>query len=149
VLAALACLLAVGCVRHKPVIYLDHQWSAYYAKNSCYLYLPKGDRDPQLQECVSRQMLALEMFERSLLPQFASEPTCAGQVTPPRADQQAAPADTRFWRLLINLEDSGGRREHWDLMNPNGSAIAHGVGDSEEVARQVCAIVSGHAPAGG
>ena len=64
--AALLCVLA-GCSGHKPVIYLDHAWSLYYAKNNCYLYLPRGDRDPALQGCLSDETHGLESFEKILL----------------------------------------------------------------------------------
>jgi hypothetical protein len=144
-LLALLCVLA-GCTRHKPVIYLDHEWSLYYAKNTCYLYLPQGDRDPGLEPCLNRQGHALQNFERALLSQLVAQPSCAGAVIANVADDQGPPSATGFWRLLISLDDSEGKREPWDLMSPQNPEIHHGAGDVREIARDVCALASDRAP---
>ncbi len=136
------CLLA-GCTRHKPVIYLDHEWSLYYARNSCYLYLPRGDRDPGLEACLTRQTRALKDFERALLADLGVQPACAGVMV---AGDPAPPATGGFWRLLVSLDDPEGKREPWDLMSPGKAAIQHGAGNAGEVTQEVCAIVNGRAP---
>ena len=141
-LLALLCLLA-GCTRQKPVIYLDHEWNAYYAKNTCYLYLPKADRDPGLQACLARQTGALQDFEKALLSGIATGASCAGVVLANLKDAQAPPADRGFWRLLISLDDPAGKREPWDLMSPGSAAIKHGTGNAGQTARDVCAIATG------
>jgi hypothetical protein len=135
-----------ACSRHGPVIYLDHEWSLYYAKNTCYLYLPLGDRDPGLQPCLARQIRAFQDFERALLAQLAAHPGCAGVTVANRTGEQGPPAGTKFWRLLISLDDPEGKHEPWDLMSPRGSGIRHGTGGAGEIAQEVCAIASGRAP---
>jgi len=140
------CVLA-SCGRHKPVIYLDNEWSQYYAKNTCYLFLPKGDRDPGLEPCVARQSRALENFEQAILPQLGgAHPACAGVVFGTITGERPPPADTSFWRLLISLDDPEGKREPWDLMSPAGPKIHHGAGDAPAIARDVCDIASGREP---
>jgi hypothetical protein len=147
-LLGLLCVLA-SCSRAKPAIYLDNEWSEYYARNTCYLTLPKADRDPGLEPCLARQTQALDGFERALLPQLGgAHPGCAGIVVGKITSDRPPPADTGFWRLLISLDDPTGQREPWDLMSPNGPRIHHGAGGAVEVARDVCDIASGRAPAG-
>jgi len=135
--------LSAGCGRHKPVIYLDNEWSEYYAKNTCYLTMPKGNRDPGLEPCVARQSQALDSFERALLPQLGgAHPACAG-VTIGTITADRPPASTGFWRLLISLDDPEGKREPWDLMAPEGPKIHHGAGAPPEISQAVCDIASG------
>jgi hypothetical protein len=146
---ALTMLLFVlgGCGRHKPVIYLDHEWSLYYARNSCYLLLPQRDRDPGLEPCLTRQSRGLESFERALLSELGgAHPACAGVEVGTLTGDRPPPADTGFWRLLISLDDPEGKREPWDLMSPATPAMRHGAGAVREIAGDVCAIATGRSP---
>ena len=143
-LLALLCTLA-ACIRQSPVIYLDHEWSSYYAKNNCVLYLPLGDRDPGFEACLMRQVQALQSFERMLLAQLRTHPDCTGVVVANVADVAAPPPATRFWRLLINLDDLEGKREPWDLMGPKSPEMHHGAGGASDIAGDVCSIAAGHA----
>ncbi len=142
-LLLLLCALA-GC--SKPAVYLDHEWSLYYAQNTCYLYLPKGDRDPELEPCLAHRVDALERFERALLPALAGHPDCAGIVVGNLKDLQPAPTKG-FWRLLVSLDDTQGTLEPWDLMSPRSPKIHHGRGGVREIAQEVCGIASDRAPA--
>jgi hypothetical protein len=135
--AALLCVLA-GCIGRKPVVYLDHAWSLYYAKNNCYLNLPQGDRDPALQGCLSDEIHGLESFEKILLFQLGMQSDCAGVVIEAAADRPVP--QSPFWRLLISLDDVEGKHENWDLMSPKSRGMRHGAGDAREIAQQVCAI---------
>ena len=129
------------------MVYLDHEWSLYYAKNTCYLTLPKADRDPGLEPCLARQIQGFERFEHALLSDLGGgQPACAGVVTG-RLTGDQPPPNTRFWRLLISLDDPEGKREPWDLMSPASPRILHGAGAAHEIAADVCAIASGRAPA--
>jgi hypothetical protein len=142
-LLLLLCVLG-GCSRQKPVIYLDDEWSSYYAKNTCYMLLPLRDRDPGLDACVARQSQGLESFERALLSEMGgAHPACAGVVVGKLTGDRPPPADTRFWRLLISLDDPAGKREPWDLMSPASPAMRHGAGAAREIAGEVCAIATG------
>ena len=136
--AAVACSLLAGCARHNPVICLDHGWNLYYAKNTCYLYLPQGDRDPALQACLNREIQGLENFEKALLSELGTHPECAG-VRIERAADQGLPSGS-FWRLLIDFDDPEGKREKWDLMSPKAPGMRHGSGDAREIAQRVCAL---------
>jgi hypothetical protein len=136
-----------GCSRGKPAIYLDSEWSEYYAKNSCYLLLPKGGRDPGLEPCLTRQSQAFDSFKRALLPQLGgAHPGCTGVMVGIITGDHPPPAGARFWRLLISLDDPTGRREPWDLMSPTSPEIRHGAGGAREIAADVCAIASGRGP---
>ena len=148
--AVLVLLCVLGGCSRKPVIYLDDEWSSYYARNSCYLLLPQRDRDPGLDACVARQSKGLESFERALLSELGGgHPACAGVEVGKVTADRPPPADTRFWRLLISLDDPEGKREPWDLMSPASPAIRHGAGAAREVAGEVCAIATGRAPSPG
>lgn len=144
-LLALLCALA-GC--SKPAVYLDHEWSLYYAQNTCYLYLPKGDRDPELEPCLAHRVAALQRFEGELLPALAAQPDCTGIVVGNLKDLQPQPTKG-FWRLLISLDDTAGTLEPWDLMSPRSPPkIHHGRGGVREIAQEVCGIAGDRAPAG-
>jgi hypothetical protein len=125
------------------VIYVDQGWNMSYAKTTCYLNLPQGDRDPALGPCLDRQARALESFEKGLLFELGAHPACAGASITNLTGAHAPPA-TGFWRLLISLDDPEGRREPWDLISSEHAGLhRHGAGDSREIARDVCAIAGG------
>jgi len=132
-----------GCVRHKPVIYLDRQWSTTYARNSCLLFLPQGDTDPGLPACLQRQVQALESFERTLPAQLAAHPACAGILFANFEGTPGGPPAAGTWRLMLDLDDVEGRREGWDLLGPDTQALRHGAGSAHEIAGQICAIARG------
>ena len=142
VTVALLCVLLSGCIRHKPVIYLDHAWSLNYAKNDCYLHLPQADRDPQLETCLEHQTRAFLSFERDLLAQLGAQPACAGTTIAPAAGGQAPPGAAGLWRLLLDLEDTDARREAWDLLGPANHEMHHGAGSAAEIAQEVCTIAA-------
>ena len=136
-LLALAAVLA-GCQRSRPVIYLDDGWNALYVKNTCYLYLPKGNRDPGLDACLERQLKAQQDFAQALRAQLRIQPACAAVLIANPDAGREAPTGGGFWRLLINQDDLEGRREKWDLMRPQRAGIVHGAGDAATIARDVC-----------
>jgi len=144
------CMLAVAllavlmsCVRHKPVIYLDREWSTTYARNTCLLFLPQGDTDPGLGACLQRQVHALESFERTLLSQFTSHPACAGIRRVNFEGDSVQLPTSGVWRLLLDLDDVEGRHEQWDLISPNTREMHHGRGNAYEMAGAICSIASG------
>ncbi len=150
-LAALLVLAGVtaGCMRARQVVYLDDEWNSTYARNSCYLYLPKADRDPGLDDCLTRQDAALRAFVQSLRSQLRAQPACAAVSMANPVAVQAPPPGRGFWRLLVSLGDLQGRREKWDLMRPENGGIVHGAGDAAAIARDICLIASGHDNKGG
>jgi len=140
--ALLAALMS--CARHKPIIYLDRDWSTTYARNTCLLFLPQGDTDPGLNACLQRQVHALESFERTLPAQFASHPACAGVRIANFNDNPVQQPATGVWRLMLDLDDVEGIQERWDLIAPNTRDIRHGQGNAHQMVGDICSIASGH-----
>lgn len=138
------CTVLVGCTRSRPLLYLDDIWNSYYVRNTCYLYLPKAERDPGLKDCLARQIAALNAFNQALRLQLRTQPACTQVELANPLPVPAPPAGKRFWRVLISLDDLSGHREKWDLMAPEEAGMRHGAGDAAAIAHEVCTLASGH-----
>ena len=141
-LLVLTCM--AGCMRSRPLIYLDDEWNTAYTRNTCYLYLPQADRDPGLGDCLARQAAALQAFTQALRAQLRTQSACAAVLIANPDVAQLAPPGKGFWRLLLSLDDLQGRQEKWDLMRPENGGIRHGAGDAAAMARDVCTVAGGH-----
>lgn len=151
VICTCCALSLVGCAK-KPnsIVVLDQWWNTDYAKNMCGTLLPMGFNDPGLTACENQQAAALQEFERELLTQFAARPECTGvrmlgfkQPTDisPEVDKAIR---GQYWNLSINYSTQESLKQQWQMIrSPKGAAVQQGEGTPQEIARDVCSIVSG------
>lgn len=156
----------MGCSKPKPTIVLDGWWSTDFAKNAC-IQANQWHREnaaliaqlgcsavtacpemmPRVEACVGDPALEAREFETELATQLAADPRCKGVrfVTfngPADSDKAASDAmQGPHWSLLLDFKP-GAREQPWNMVrSPDLSAFTKGVGDPNEIAAMVCAVV--------